>query len=533
MSEINEFLKSQTIFMTGVTGFLGKVLLWKILNEVGDSNVKLFVLVRSSKDASAKKRIDEVFETKIFQPLVQAKPFVKDRVHVVEGDITKKGFGISKEDYEMVIKETTVVIHSAATTKFTENLKLAVEQNMVAVLEVLQLAKKCTKLISMVHVSTAYVAANRPNEEIQEKIYPHRWNPYEVMEMVSKMTLEEADAKTASMIEPYPNTYSWTKSLAEHIIEKERGNLPICLVRPSIVTASLQEPVPGWIDVLLGPTGLFVAVGVGAFRVMRGTSKNVVDFIPCDLVVNGIIASAWRNVVLTKSDPEYPSKYPIYHLTSSTANPVTWYHPRQLISPYFRLFKPKRQFGYPFAFFCEHDFTYNLCVQLFHVLPAYIVDATRLLQGKKTFMVRAATRLNKASASLVYFTKNYWFFHNNQTEKLLVELPHEDKKVYYMDVKAYEWTTYFVVMCHGIRKYLLNEDDSELMKPHEKLQQLKQQQESQSLLGRLMGYMRSYLFLISFGCLIYFFRQNAWILKYRAQQLRQVITNTVLKLTAQ
>ena len=36
---------------------------------------------------------------------------------------------------------------------------------------------------------------------------------------------------------------------------KDRGDIPLAIVRPSIVTAARQEPIPGWVDNLNGPTG--------------------------------------------------------------------------------------------------------------------------------------------------------------------------------------------------------------------------------------------------------------------------------------
>ena len=39
------------------------------------------------------------------------------------------------------------------------------------------------------------------------------------------------------------------------VLEKERGDIPLAIVRPSIVTAAAKEPQPGWIDNLNGPTG--------------------------------------------------------------------------------------------------------------------------------------------------------------------------------------------------------------------------------------------------------------------------------------
>ena len=61
--------------------------------------------------------------------------------------------------------------------------------------------------------------------------------------------------ETLKIIQDRPNTYTFTKALAEQLIFEENGNLPIAIVRPSIVVASHQEPVRGWVDNLNGPTG--------------------------------------------------------------------------------------------------------------------------------------------------------------------------------------------------------------------------------------------------------------------------------------
>ena len=55
-----------------------------------------------------------------------------------------------------------------------------------------------------------------------------------------------------------PNTYTYTKALAEQVLEIECGKVPLTIVRPSIVAASANEPYPGWIDHINGPTGGFV-----------------------------------------------------------------------------------------------------------------------------------------------------------------------------------------------------------------------------------------------------------------------------------
>ena len=42
------------------------------------------------------------------------------------------------------------------------------------------------------------------------------------------------------------------QALAEGVLAKEAANLPVAIMRPSIVSASLREPYPGWVDNLNG-----------------------------------------------------------------------------------------------------------------------------------------------------------------------------------------------------------------------------------------------------------------------------------------
>ena len=40
------------------------------------------------------------------------------------------------------------------------------------------------------------------------------------------------------------NTYALTKGLTERMLLDERGTLPMCIVRPSVVGAAFREPMP-------------------------------------------------------------------------------------------------------------------------------------------------------------------------------------------------------------------------------------------------------------------------------------------------
>lgn len=72
---------------------------------------------------------------------------------------------------------------------------------------------------------------------------------------------DNLDDEMINMIEKklvgkHPNTYTLTKGLAEQIVLSKGTDLPIAIVRPSIVCAAYQEPFPGWIDNAFGITGI-------------------------------------------------------------------------------------------------------------------------------------------------------------------------------------------------------------------------------------------------------------------------------------
>jgi len=48
---------------------------------------------------------------------------------------------------------------------------------------------------------------------------------------------------TKKLIHPRPNTYTFTKAIAETLVLEECHSLPCAIVRPSIVGASWQEPI--------------------------------------------------------------------------------------------------------------------------------------------------------------------------------------------------------------------------------------------------------------------------------------------------
>lgn len=65
--------------------------------------------------------------------------------------------------------------------------------------------------------------------------------------------------------------------------------LPIALVRFSCIGPAHKEPMPGFVEILKGPTALMIGGGF-AF----GNSKLQAEIIPVDVAVNTMITAAWE-----------------------------------------------------------------------------------------------------------------------------------------------------------------------------------------------------------------------------------------------
>ncbi|KAJ0092803.1 hypothetical protein Patl1_26288 [Pistacia atlantica] len=46
----------------------------------------------------------------------------------------------------------------------------------------------------------------------------------------------------------WKNFYEFTKAMGETVIYKNRGEIPVAIIRPSVIESSFKEPSPGWIQ---------------------------------------------------------------------------------------------------------------------------------------------------------------------------------------------------------------------------------------------------------------------------------------------
>jgi alcohol-forming fatty acyl-CoA reductase len=83
--------------------------------------------------------------------------------------------------------------------------------------------------------------------------------------------------------------------MAEQIVAEYSQKMPICIVRPSIVTGSISEPYPGWVDNAYNVTGIMMEIGRGTISSAMCEGNYIADLIPVDIVANTMIAAGWAN----------------------------------------------------------------------------------------------------------------------------------------------------------------------------------------------------------------------------------------------
>lgn len=83
--------------------------------------------------------------------------------------------------------------------------------------------------------------------------------------------------------------------MTEQLVEdyRTRFELPVVIVRPSIIGSSLEEPYPGWVDTLNGVIGACIELGRGTLGSVLANKNATMDVIPLDIAFNMILVSAW------------------------------------------------------------------------------------------------------------------------------------------------------------------------------------------------------------------------------------------------
>ena len=380
---------------------------------------------------------------------------LKKKVIPVDGDITKPGMGFSAEDKALLVDNVSVVFHCAASIRFDAPLKESLEYNVFATKQVIDLCKQLKQLKSFIHCSTAYSHCQRT--EVDEQFYKIQTNPSELLKLSEWLPQASLDQLAPHIMEGRPNTYTYTKALAEQLVREECTQIPTAVVRPAIVANAQSEPVPGWIDNVNGPSGISILASLGILRAVNWNYYARTDFVPVDKVANAMIAVAFATGTDKSGD-----NLKVYNITSNNVNTITWGelfemgYKGAIEAPSMRtvrpVIKPPKQTG-------PHPIMNPLKTFISHWLFAYFLDLIIMLCGHKRIMVRITNKMHYALEVMSYFTQHQWRFGSENLCTLHKHLDDQDKLEFDFDMAHMDWQEYAKNCYYGNRRYLLKESD--------------------------------------------------------------------------
>ncbi|XP_071053292.1 fatty acyl-CoA reductase 1-like [Onthophagus taurus] len=450
-SPIVEFYTGKTVFITGATGFMGKVLLEKLIRSVPDIK-KIYILLRPKKGYTPKERIKQLTNSDIFT-FNDLNEKANEKIEAVCGDITKEGFDMSLNDREKLVDEVSVVFHIAASVRMDLSLKEAVITNTKSTYELFKFCMDMKNLQSVVHLSTAY--CNVEIENMEEKVYPIDVDPYKIIDIVEWMDEKCLNVITKRLLGPHPNTYTFTKRLAEIIAVDMGDKIPLIITRPSIVVPSLSEPTPGWVDNFYGPMGMFVASAKGILKSGLVDGDSVPEVIPVDFAINSVICCGYE-----RAKTNYLST-PTINITNRF--PYTWRYITDVFVATARKEPFKHALWYPEIYITKSYCIFMTVSFIFQLIPALLVDFILIIFFQKPFLVTIQKRLMLSMQTVRHFTVRKWTFDNSKCIKLEEKLDKADKEIFYgvitkdVDLKEYAVNSY-----NAVKKYLLNDDSKNI-----------------------------------------------------------------------
>ncbi|XP_011067886.1 PREDICTED: putative fatty acyl-CoA reductase CG5065 [Acromyrmex echinatior] len=448
---IQNFYARQTILITGGTGFLGKMLIEKLLRSCPDIST-IYLMIRSQKDKCPKNRLDEMLENPLYDHIKKEVPNFRKKIVPIRGDFNIKDLGLSESDKNMLISKVSIIFHTAANVKFYEKIKIATIVNIDATAIILKLAKHMPNL--KVIDSTIY--SNCHVKHIEERLYSYPIN-YKYLIMFARNLPENIfEEKISKIISQWPNTYTFTKAIAEGVFKNESGDLPIGIFRPAIIISSASEPLVGWLDNMYGPSSFTKSLLLGVARFVHCTNHKA-NVVPVDFTANALIASAWD----VHNQHRRVKDMLIYNFVAPIDGP-TWKEYIYVLLNINKMYPLSNAIYLPLVTFFKHEISYRFCIWFGHFLPALLLDAASICIGRSPRMWKLYMKVDKFSKAIQPFCNTEWSYSTDNIQSMWDNLNEKDQQLFNFNMMKFNWTEYLINYYQGMRLYQLNENDSML-----------------------------------------------------------------------
>ncbi|HEX6547472.1 MAG TPA: HAD-IB family hydrolase [Candidatus Dormibacteraeota bacterium] len=495
---IREAFAGKTLLITGTTGYLGKSLVEKLLRSVPDVG-RINLAIRPSQRRPAAERLQrEVLASPAFKRLKEEigeaafEQLCAEKLRVLELDLGRDGLGLDEEGRRR-LAACDIVIASAAAVEFDNPADLSAQTNLLGAARLVEELRRTGSKPHLVHISTAYVGGMlrglvreelpldpglnwRHEAEVLTRLRPVVEEESRSPEVLRRLR-REAEARMGTAGAPatarqterlrdkwvkdrliergraharamgFSDIYGFTKAMAEHAVVELHGEIPLSIARPAIVESAVAEPFPGWLEGFRMAEPIILAYGRGILDDFSGLPDGLLDIIPVDYVVNGVLAIA--------ASPPPEAAYRIYHLASGSRNPL----------------RVRRIYDEARAFFQAHPLRdrYGQAIGT----PTWTFPTTEELAGRARLALRAVDGLQwlverlplGASVSQVsddlheersrlerglnllelygIYTSVDCIFDTRHTHRLWEELPAAEQKIFPFDPALYDWTHYF------------------------------------------------------------------------------------------
>ncbi len=495
---IADELAGRRIAVTGATGFLGTALVERLLRSVPECEV--LPLVRPGRRAGAAERVRrDILRNDAFDRLRREwgddfDATIARRLRPLGGDVSVDGLGLNDAE-RAALAEVDVVIHSAAAVSFDSPLDAAVAVNLLGPTRVAQALTAVGSSAHLIAVSTAYVAGNRrgdaPEALLTDTLFSTDvdWRA-EVAGANRARADADAESRRPEMLRRFmkgaraelgaagtpllasraerlreqwvddrlvelgrvraaalgwPDAYAYTKALGERALAESRGEVPVSIVRPSIIESAVADPYPGWIRGFRMAEPVIISYARGLLKEFPGLPEGIVDVIPVDFVVAAALA------VAASGAPEEPV---VYQAVTGRRNPLKYRTLVDLVQDWFSARPLYDDAGQPivvpnWSFPGRGKVRRQLDRAVKGITAAEKAVGHLPIRGAKAdFAATLEERRTQAERALGYvelygaYVETEARFDDQQLAALWDTLPDADRAAFCFDPRTIDWATY-------------------------------------------------------------------------------------------